>query len=427
MRLRRAAAIIALAAVAGQAAGQTSQHVTGPVADYWMSVSTTSGMAGMMGGIGGGHRPSFGAMMGGGFGGGMNPNAYTHSLILQLGSNQRPQASGPQAEHDPPQALGAGPSLPLVTPVQQPPAHEESAPGPPPQYQQPHGRMLIFWGCGEHAPPGQPLIIDFSKIGPQGQGMDQMMALSKGLGVTPMEPPSPERYVTYGEWPNAQSDAQVPPSGSLVGAHLVHGNYTPDINFNLTPDQDFMPPIQLTSNVKNPSGSASLAWGPVTGAKGFFATMFGGGENGDAVMWASSAEQASAFALPEYLSDREIARLVDNQVLMPASQTRCTVPEEAVQAAGQGFFRLVAFGGESDMDYPPRPPAPRPWNILWRVKLRFRSETSGILGMTMPGYVGGYGRPPSSDDDDQAPPPPPRRPNPFNPFGGAPGLGGMIP
>ncbi len=429
MRFARAAAVAAMAALAGRAAGQTSggQHVTGPVAVYWMSASTTSGMMGAMAGMAGpgGRRPSMGAMMGGGFARAMDPNAYGHTLILQLGSSRRPQSGDPQAEHDPPQALGAGPALPLLTPVQQQAVHEEAEPGPPPRYQQPRGRMLIFWGCGEHAGPGQPLVIDFAKLGPQGQGAGQFAALSRGLGVTPMQPPSPGRNATYGEWPNVQSRTQVPPDGSLQGAHAVRGNYTPDINFTLTADQDFLPPIRLHTNVKNPSGSASLGWGAVDGARGYIASMFGSQGGGDVVMWTSSAIQATAFALPEYLSDREIARLVDNHVLMPPAQTSCTVPQEAVQAARQGMFRLVAYGGESNISYPPRPPAPRPWNIDWTVKIRYRAETSGMLGMTMPG-MGGMGdeRQGPGERDQEQQQQQQRRPNPFNPFGG---MGGMIP
>jgi hypothetical protein len=426
MRYGRAAAVIALAAIAGQAAGQTEQRVTGPVATYWMSASTTSGMGQMIGRMGeGGPRPGMGGgMMGGGFGRAMDPNAYSHSLILQLGSQQRPQGE-PQAEHDPPQALGVGPMLPLVTPAPAgPPTHEEAEPGPPPQYHQPHGRMLIFWGCGEHAGPGQPLVIDFARIGPGGEGAGQLMALSRGLGVAPMEPPSPMRDATYGEWPNAQSSVPVPPEGSLQGDHTIRGDYSPDIHFTLTADQDFLPPIQLRANVKNPDGSASLGWGAVDGARGYFASMIGGSGEGDAVMWASSMRQASAFALPQYLSDREIARLVEQQVLMPANQTSCTVPQEAVEAARHGMFRLIAYGGETNISYPPRPPAPQPWHMLWTVKIRYRAETGGILGMTMPG-MGGMGEerrypPPNGQpgNEDQ----PPNRP--FNPFGG---LGGMIP
>ena len=28
----------------------------------------------------------------------------------------------------------------------------------------PRGRLLLFWGCGERAPAGQPVILDFAKL-----------------------------------------------------------------------------------------------------------------------------------------------------------------------------------------------------------------------------------------------------------------------
>jgi hypothetical protein len=288
--------------------------------------------------------------------------------------------------------------LPLVTPQAVAPVHVESEPGPPPQYHQPHGRMLIFWGCGEHAGAGQPLVIDFATLG-QGAAAQQFMALSRGMAVRPMQPPSPSRNTTYGEWPNTQSELRVPPQGSLVGDHVVKGDYTPEIRFSLAPGQDFLPPIQLTSNVKNPSGSATLAWNAVTGARAYFATMFGAEGQDQVVMWTSSANQSSAFALPDYLSNGEIERLVGARALMSPATTSCLVPEEAVAAAGRaGFFQLAAYGGETNLSWPLRPPAPRPWNIAWEVKLRTKSTTAGMLGMDMNRMMGGRA---SSDDEDQ--------------------------
>jgi hypothetical protein len=268
--------------------------------------------------------------------------------------------------------------------------------------------MLIFWGCGPHAGPGQPYVIDFAQIG-QG-GAAQFAALTQGLAVTPMQPPSPSRNTTYGEWPNRLSTTTVPPEGSLQGDHVIHGNYSPEIKFSLAANQDFLPPFQLTTNAKNPSGSATLAWRPVDGALAYFANMVGAKAGGEMVMWTSAQSQTSAFSLPDYLSDREIRRLTDSQALMPASQTSCEIPQEAVAAAGGGaFFRLAAYGGETNIAYPPRPPAPQPWNIAWEVKVRYSSTTGGILGVDM---SRGQGARPGQPQQ-----PPPRRPNPFNPIG----------
>ena len=225
---------LALVAAAG-AASSAPEHqvVTGPVAEYWMSASTSTGMGGMMGG---GGRPNMAQLMSGGF----NPNQASHSLTLQLGSARKPEGGAPTAQHRPPAGLNTDPFLPLVTPEQQAaPSHQEGQSSPPPQYHEPHGRMLIFWGCGEHAGPNQPYVIDFAKMA-SGQGAQQMMALMRGLAISPMQPPSPTRNATYGEWPNQKSSGPVPPDGSLVGQHLVKGNYSPDIAFSLSPAQDFL-------------------------------------------------------------------------------------------------------------------------------------------------------------------------------------------
>ena len=432
MKGGRSVAALAVAALAGQAAGAppAKQAVTGPVAVYWMSVATSSGLgAGMMGG-GAGGRPDPRAMMAMASGG---APAANRTLVLQLGSSRAPTGGDPTAEHDPPDVLGVGPMLPLISPQPQAaPAHEErEEPGPPPQYHQPSGRMLIFWGCGEHTGPGQPYVIDFANIA--AGGAKQFMALGHGLGVTPMQPPSPSRDKTYGEWPNAQAQTQVGPDASLQGAHVMRGNYSPEMHFALDASQDFLPPIILTANDKMASGADNLAWNPVTGAKGFFATMIGGqgqdqGGGTQVVMWTSSAAQASGFGLPDYLTNGDIARLVASHALMPGDQTQCVIPAEAVNAAGRGgFFNLVAYGGESNIDYPPRPPAPAPWNIAWQVKLRYRSATSGIVGLDlarMMGRGGGAQPPPDSQpqpDDSQPQQPPPKKRSLFPSIPGLPG------
>lgn len=155
----KAAVTAAVLMVAGTATAQ-SQKVTGPVADYWVSAATTSGFgAGMMGG---GQRPSVMGMMRGA----MNPDTVSKTLTLQLGSRQA-AAGGPQAEHLPPASLGAGASLPLLSP-QRAPVRETYEDPRPPEMRKPEGRMLIYWGCGDHAPANQPVVIDFAKIG-QGQ------------------------------------------------------------------------------------------------------------------------------------------------------------------------------------------------------------------------------------------------------------------
>lgn len=364
-------------AAAGAASAQPAQKITGPIATYWLSTQTQTGF----GMPGGGGRPSPGEimqMMRGGAG-------AQHLMRLELGSSERPNGD-PSADHDPPAGLGVGPSLPLVTPREVQSQPEEQQPGVPHQFERPHGRMLIFWGCGEHARPGQPVVIDFAQVS-AGQIPPALQAAMRGLSITPERGPAPGRDTTYGAWPNERSSPPIPASGSLVGEHLVRGDYSPEIRFTLSPDQDFLAPLRLTSNARIASGAVQLGWDAVPNAQAYLATAVGGGQD-TVVLWSSSEVQASAFAAPEYLSPHDIGRLLESHVLLSPQTTACAVPKEVNEAAPHAMVQLVAYGPEANFVYPPRPRDPKvPWNRQWAVKVRYRSSTGGLLGQSMPGMA----------------------------------------
>jgi hypothetical protein len=388
------------------AAPAPQQKVTGPVANYWTSVGTSSGSGfGAMGQGASGAKPSMGdimKMMRGG-------TSVNHELTLQLGST-RAATGEPKADHLP----GTGQPLPLLTPkiVPPKPVPEESVEEQPTMPQRPKGKILIYWGCGEHAGPSQPVVIDFAKI-LDGQAMPRLPFVP----VHHQNPPSAGRYTTYGEWPNSKSRLQ--PPASLVGNHDVKGNYSPDIHFNLPPGKDYMPPLTLNAQEKTPAGATKLVWQPVTNATGYFATMFGaspnGGDDVSMVMWSSSG--ISTFAgggLLDYLAPAEVRRLIGQKVVMPPTQTQCVVPVEVTNAAKFGMLSMIAYGDEANFVDPPRPADPKiPWNINWTTKVRYKSTTGLMLGM--PGMGGGMGA--AGDDDDRPaagssstpPPPPPKK------------------
>jgi hypothetical protein len=378
--------ILAGAGLLGLAAGATALAQArgagaGPVV-YWMSADTASGVAGM-----GQGRPSAGAVMGQMFGGGRGSrSSYVHNLTLQLGSSRR-ATGAPSAEHLPPAGLQAGASLPLVTPQAAP---RTSGPAQPwGQMERPRGRMLIYWGCGEHARPGQPAVIDFASM-----AAGRMPAAFANLALKPMMPPSAATSTTYGEWPNERSQTRVPAGGSLVGEHVVRGNYSPEIRFALAAGQDFLAPIALTSNTAGVSGSIPLVWRPVPGARAWFGAVMGAAQNGDFIIWTSSETQAAMMAF-DYVAEADLARLVQSRVLLPATADRCTVPAEVARAAPQSMLSLIAFGGESNFSQPRPAAAPRLWRPEWTVKLRTKSTHMGLLGMNMPGMGG--------DNEDEQP------------------------
>lgn len=357
------------------AAVATAQGSGGGTATYWMSAETSSGMAAMAGGGGGGTGALMRALSGGG------APSYVRNLQLQLGTGRRP-AGAPSAEHLPPAALQAGASLPLES-RQVPRPVGPSAPWQG-QVQQPRGRMLIYWGCGERARPGQPVVIDFASL-----TAGQVPAAFANSGLRPMIPPSPSTSTTYGEWPNQRSQTRVPAGGSLVGEHVVRGNYTPEIRFALAPGQDFLAPVVLTSNDAAASGAVPVAWRPVPGARAWFLSTMGSAQNGDFVMWSSSEAQMAAMAM-DYLSEADIARLLGERVLLPAAAASCTVPAEVARAAPQSMLSVAAFGGEANFSHPARPArAAASWRPEWTVKLRTKSTHMGLLGMDMNEMMGG--------------------------------------
>jgi hypothetical protein len=150
----------------------------------------------------------------------------------------------------------------------------------------------------------------------------------------------------------------------------------------------------------------------VGNAQAYLATAIGGG-NDTVVMWTSSDLQSAAFVMPDYLSNGEISRLVANKALMGPTTRTCDVPKEVMDAMPQGLVQMVAYGGEQNFAYPPRPQDPKvPWNIQWEVKVRYRSATGGLLGMAMP-QMGGRGGMPQQSQGGQQPSPqqPPQRPS----------------
>ena len=327
------AVVCGAAAAVTLSAPAVSQGASTTVARYTVDASTLSGMAGMGAG-GSGLGMAMNMLRGGG-------GQVAHTLELRLGSN-RAATGAPKADHFMPAVAKLGASVPLITPerAQAP----EYVPGTIPPGQMPKGRLLLYWGCGEHAPKGQPVVIDFAK-------------LAKG---------------------------QVP----LLGPHKVVSTYAPQIDFTLT--DDFMPALQARS-ANLPSGAVQLNWNALPKATGYYAWLMGakdGGQGGDMVWWSSASTQQFGGALAGWLSPAAVGKLVAAGTVMPSSQTSCTVPAEVKQAAGEvAMTQLYGYGPQADFSYPPRPAnAKAAWKPDWIARVRFRSNTTLMLGL--PGMDG---------------------------------------
>lgn len=325
-----------------------------PIATYWMDVATQSG-------IGAGSRgmdpAQMMAMMSGGGG-------LSHMLNLRLASKTRAPAA-PQADHLVPAGLMMGPSLPLVTPAG---ATPEPAPtGMPRNWQQPKGRMLIYWGCGEHVAAGEPTVIDFSKMQP-GKMPPAMAAMASMARVVS----GPHSAPGFGQWPNQRDARQVPVQGSLVGAHRVQANYAPTIGFSLGAGQDFMPALGLREAGALPSGASRLTWNPAPTATGYALMMFGSNSSGDVVMW-SSGNRAQMPPM-DYLSPAEVRRLIASGAVLAPTITQCILPAEVASASPEGMVQAIGYGPEANFSDNPRAP-------IWATKVRFKTMASLMRGM----------------------------------------------
>ena len=372
-------AAISLTAVAAALAvpAVSQQSGTGKtIARYTMDAGTTSGMMAM--GQGGGVGAAMSMMRGGG-------NNVAHDLTLRLGSTQ--SASQPAADHFMPQGARLGASVPLVTP---PPAgRAEPAQQGMPQGQMPQGRLLLFWGCGEHAGPGQPVVIDFSKLA-RGQ-------VPPGLYANAVDLPDSwsvltSNSTTYGDWPNGRDTKTLAANSSLLGAHRIAGNYSPEIAFTLS--HDFMPALRASSR-DIPSGATGVSWNALAKATGYYAWAIATnpdqrGNAQDMVWWTSSKTQQFGGPMSDWLSPAAVARLVQAGTVMPPSQTQCTIPAEVKTAGGPMLMtQLFAYGPEDNFSWPERPAnAPRGWQPDWITRVRFRSNTMVMTGMPGMGDVG---------------------------------------
>ena len=323
-----------------------------PIAQYWMSVETAAGMS--MPGM----SPSMAGMMGA-------QGASGRKMLLQLGSQQ--SASGePRAAHEIPPVMNTGPQLPLLTPRREPVQRQERE--MPEGMEKPKGRMLIYWGCGENVRAGQPVVIDFARMGAGGAPPNMV-----SRRVAHATGPQFGRNRTYGDWPNQEDGKAVPDSASLRGAHAIKGNYSPEIRFTL--DNDFLARVSLSATGNN------VRWNTVGGATGYFATLYGAQGQDEIIFWSSSEVQEMGSALMDYIPPGEVARLIREKVVLPPQATECTVPGEVVKKAGSPFLSFIAYGDEANFVHPPRPKDPKvPWEQQWTVKARFKSTASLLLG-----------------------------------------------
>jgi len=375
--MRSSLRFVSVAAVAAMLAAVpgSAQKSTGPKERYEMDVATMSGFAAMGGGKGG-----IGGAMGMMFGG--DPSSkVAHQLLLRLGSNDAAAAPPPKGDHFFQPQAKMGKSVPLFW------EEGKEAPGTE-TFERPKGRLLLYWGCGAKAGPGQPVVIDFAKVA---AGQIPPNLFSSAVPV--IREVSKANSRSYIDWPNKKGGRQPGSGSSLIGAHRVASNIGPDINFTLA--QDYMQGLSASTAIQGDQ-SVMVRWNAVPNATGYVAWTIGGmgngsGKNdiGDIVWWTSSASKEFGGGLWDWLPPSVVANLITKKIVMPPSQTSCQIPAEVKKASGEMLMgNLNAFGPEANFSWPPKPAGNAVWNIDWTAKVRFRSHTMLLVGADFGGMGG---------------------------------------
>jgi hypothetical protein len=387
--------------------GAIAQNAKPPKVQLWMDVSTGT-MAGMpeMDSMPTGAGGLLGGMMAGRAGASAAGNTSYGTargmnimpprvLDIALHNTLKPGIEASQAI---PAGMRMGESLPLVPPKAQP-TRETQETEVPNEYRQekPKGRILIYWGCGTEVRRGQPRVIDLARGNPAdwGSAFSGRYAPDRGARVSP----------AYALYPNEKNRVNLSRDSSLAGEHRVQGDGIPaSMKFTLGAAQDLMPAIELRTSGA-PADSMSTEWQAVPQARAYYLhAMRQSGD--DLVMWSSAETPDTGMGLFDYLPNATIDRWLKEKVLLQPETTQCAIPKGIFAAGAEGsgsrgegspaMLRMMAYGGESNFAYPPRPADPRAvWEPEWSVRVRVKANTMAMLGEDGARMSGAAGRQPA--------------------------------
>ncbi len=364
----------------------SAQGVAPPEAQAWIDIATFSGMGMPMGGAGANPMSALGGMLGGKAGVGSNSFGNTRSMSagrwVDVTVRSRANPNLDEAQQAVPEGF-LNPALELKTPKNAPPPPRDEEEVRHEEPEKPKGRMLLYWGCGSEVRPGQPKVLDMATAGPGdfAKFFVGRSATQRGAHLAAGRP----------VWPNPDDSRMVPASASLQGEHAFSGKGIPDgFRFKIPAAQDLMPSLALEQ--ADSSGATDLSWNAIATARAYFVSAMGSNGKEDMVMWTSSELADTGFGLMDYQTNAAVDRWLKEKVLLMPSTTRCTVPKGIFGEHG-GMLRLIAYGDELNLAHPPRPKDLKAkWQPVWAVKLRVKSVTSGMLGMSAQGRAGDSSR-----------------------------------
>lgn len=201
------------------------------------------------------------------------------------------------------------------------------APKPDPE---PPSKVSVYryWGSGREVAAGQP------EVGrPQDSAQDSVANMPTN---------------SYASWPTMDS-AELKDNAATPGEYALKTNYCGSTTFTLTPEQNFLSPINITSSAAKADLAKPIAvtWRPVPNAVGYLIRAYGGSDT-RTVTWTSAAKPALAEEI-EYraVPKEEADKLVSDGVLLPSYAISATIPAGIFQGASSVMLVLTAFGKDT--------------------------------------------------------------------------------
>jgi hypothetical protein len=328
---------------------------------------------------------------------GMPGSGGSHRMVhLELGAQPGPAGgAAPKAWHMIPPGMHMGEYLPLIAPVQQA-APDYSGRQADPNYKPEKMIIKTYWGCSDTVRPGQPNVLDTSKM--TQQNMPDMSAFA---------PKGGRAYgAAYGGgkvgkntvlWPNQQDNRSVPASASLIGDHFVHGNLVPQIKCSMDAKHDIMKALNVATQGQSQQDAITVRWHKLPTAIGYHVMAIGANSSGkEMVMWTSS-ETPNMNVSGQFIDTPQVNKHVSAKVILPADRDSCTIPRGIFAATSPPMIMVTAWGADYWASYPARPAnAPKDWKPDWSVKSQFLSTANTMFGM--PSGGAGYNAPDNSQD-----------------------------
>ena len=140
--------------------------------------------------------------------------------------------------------------------------------------------------------------------------------------------------------------------------------------------------------------NVTASWrGAVPHARAYFIAAMGAksmdSANPEMVFWTSSEVPETGMGLIDYQTNPAVDRWLKEKVLLEPAVTRCAVPKGIFPEGGGAMLRMIAYGSELNLAYPPRPADPKQaWEPQWAAKVRVKSVANALLGMDMPAMMG---------------------------------------